>query len=111
MHVHTWEWNSHYADFYCVEYGCHERLTPYAGAERLSSFERASDGLLALKVKHKETWKTRSVWYWAWRLFLEWLELIGALLKVHNDLPEWELLQIASIAVNFRERLLDRSNQ
>ncbi len=63
------------------------------------------DDVLALKKKYENIWRDRSRWYWAWRLFLEWLELVGALSGIHGDDPDWELQQIASIAMNFRERL------
>lgn len=73
-------------------------LTPQQAVYRLSD-------------KYKFYWQNKSNWYWAWRLFQEFVELIGSLLHIHKDPPKWELLQIASICVNWMYKISDRGER
>lgn len=57
--------------------------------------------VMRLRKKHKYTWRDKPDWYWAWKLFLEVLELFGSLLGIHKDPPKWELMQIAAICLNW----------
>ena len=59
---------------------------------------------IALKDDHSETWRDRSDWYWLWRLLLEFRELVSAMLGFHKDKPEWEMLQIAAICLNWLDK-------
>ena len=59
---------------------------------------------IALKEDYEETWRDRSDWYWLWRLVLEMRELTSALLGIHKDKPEWELMQISAICLNWLEK-------
>ena len=56
---------------------------------------------IRLMKEHKKIWRDRPEWYWSWRLFLEVCELFGALLGIHKDPVKWELMQIASICMNW----------
>lgn len=58
---------------------------------------------IALKEKYKAYWRTRSQWYWAWRMFQEFCELILALAGFHKDTPDRELKQITAIGLNWLE--------
>jgi hypothetical protein len=60
-------------------------------------------GIWHLKQQHEGTWRGRCQAYWLFRLFLELLELAFALIGLHKDSPDWELKQIASIAMNWFE--------
>lgn len=70
------------------------KLTPQQAVYRLSD-------------KYKFYWQHKSNWYWAWRLFQEFIELIGSLLYIHKNPPKWELIQIASICINWMYKLSD----
>jgi hypothetical protein len=56
------------------------------------------------RLMYKDKWRNRSDYYWLWRLLQEVFELIGTLLHVHKDSPDWELRQIASICANWMEK-------
>lgn len=56
-----------------------------------------------LMYKHRYTWRDRSQWYWMYRLLLEVGELGLSLIGLHRGPVEWELLQISSICLNWRE--------
>jgi PHP family Zn ribbon phosphoesterase len=58
-----------------------------------------------LALKHKLTWRKRSNFYWLMRMLQEIVELAMALAGRHHDPPERELQQIASIAVNWLDKL------
>lgn len=62
------------------------------------------EATIALKKDHEETWREKSDLYWLWRLILEIRELVASLLGVHKDKPEWELMQIAAICMNWLEK-------
>ena len=53
---------------------------------------------------HKLMWRDESESYWLSQLIEEVAELAAALLGKHDDPPEWELMQIASIAINWLAR-------
>ncbi len=59
--------------------------------------------VIALKKKYQAHWRTRSQWYWAWRMFQEFCELIFALAGLHRHSPDLELKQISSIGLNWLE--------
>jgi len=63
------------------------------------------DEALKYANKYKDKWQNKSTFYWVMRLLQEVIELIGALIGIHKDDPKHELNQIASIAINFRNRL------
>lgn len=57
--------------------------------------------VLNLKDKHRHTWRDKPAWYWYLGLFEEVVELALALMGIHKDKPEWELMQIAAICLNW----------
>lgn len=57
--------------------------------------------VIQLTNKYKFYWQDRSNLYWAWRLFQEVMELFGSLIGIHKDPVKWELIQIASICMNW----------
>lgn len=59
--------------------------------------------VLELKRKHAEAHWGLGVLAWTGILLEEVFELLLALLGLHKDDPDWELAQIASIAMNWRE--------
>ncbi len=61
------------------------------------------EATLALKEDHADRWRDRSSAYWFWRLLSEFVELFLALLGLHKDKPEWEMMQIATICLNWLE--------
>lgn len=63
----------------------------------------AEQDVLRLKDLHKDTWRNCSQWYWLRGLLEEVCELIGALLGIHHGPVDWELKQIAAIAMNWLE--------
>ncbi len=56
-----------------------------------------------LKKKHEATWREKPESYWFARMVEEVGELAGALKETHEHTPDWELSQIASIALNWLE--------
>lgn len=65
--------------------------------------------VLALKAKHISTWRDQPDAYWYFRLGEEFGELGAALANDHKDPPEWELKQIAAIALNWLEYRASRA--
>lgn len=61
--------------------------------------------ILELKNEHSDTWRDRSNFYWLWKLFGEFVELGLSLCRLHRHFPEWELMQIAAIAMNWVEKI------
>uniref|UniRef100_A0A6M3M260 Uncharacterized protein n=1 Tax=viral metagenome TaxID=1070528 RepID=A0A6M3M260_9ZZZZ len=61
------------------------------------------DDVLALKERHAETWRDQPESYWCARLMQEVGELASALVGDHEHSSDWELAQIASIALNWLE--------
>jgi len=59
------------------------------------------DQVLNLQRKHEDTWADRHGSYWLARLVEEVGELGAALVDDHEHTPDWELAQIASIAINW----------
>lgn len=55
---------------------------------------------LQLKRIHNSTWADKPDWYWFTGLIEEVVELTLTLIGLHKGPVEWELLQIASIAMN-----------
>jgi hypothetical protein len=64
--------------------------------------------VLELARKHAETWRDQPESYWFCRLMEEVGELGASLEDDHDDPPEWELRQIASICLNWLEMRKDR---
>lgn len=60
--------------------------------------------VVKLRTKYSEKWRDKSDSYWLARLMQEVGELGSSLVKDHEDTPEWELEQIASIALNWLEK-------
>lgn len=54
---------------------------------------------------HADTWQDKPDWFWFLSLLEEVGELGMALLGLHEHAPEFELAQIASIAINWRNRI------
>ena len=54
-----------------------------------------------LQTKHINTWRDKAEWYWFARFSEEVGELGGALVGNHDGPVEWELSQIAAIALNW----------
>jgi hypothetical protein len=65
--------------------------------------------VLTLAFKHRNTWKDKPIDYWYYRLMEEVGELGASLAGRHEDPPQLELLEIASIAMNFIFRLHELS--
>jgi hypothetical protein len=59
---------------------------------------------IRLMKKHRATWREKPDWFWYWHLILEVVELGLALAGQHKDPAEWELMQIAAIAMNFKDK-------
>ena len=59
--------------------------------------------VLALKHHHRQTWQEKPEWYWMFGLGEEVVELALTLAGLHAGPVEWELQQIASIALNWLE--------
>jgi len=50
-----------------------------------------------------QTWKDKSQLFWFVSLLEEVIELGLSLLGLHKDTPEYEIAQIASIAINWKK--------
>ena len=59
------------------------------------------DAVAALVEKYSEQWRDKDDHYWLARLIQEVGELGSSLVGDHEDTPEHELKQIASIAINW----------
>jgi hypothetical protein len=57
--------------------------------------------IILMAEKYSKNWRSRSDWYWLYRLLQEVFELIGVMLKIHKHTQELELTQIASICANW----------
>lgn len=66
------------------------------------------DDVMALKAHHADKWQDQPDSYWFARLAQELGELGSSLVGDHDDTPEHELRQIASIALNWLELRLRR---
>jgi len=65
---------------------------------------------LELKRQHTNTWRNRGQSKWVLGLLEEVGELLLALIGLHKDLPDRELRQIATIAMNWLERREEESD-
>lgn len=73
-----------------------------AALSRAEGVLLAMDGdVMRLLAQHAETWRDRDDAYWFQRLVQEIGELGSSLAGDHEDPPEHELRQIASIALNW----------
>jgi len=59
---------------------------------------------LELKRQHTNTWRNHGQVKWTLGLLEEVAELLLALVGLHHHSPDWELRQIATIAMNWLER-------
>lgn len=57
--------------------------------------------VLTMTEQHSQDWRDMPDSYWFARLVEEVGELAGSLVDNHEDSPEWELTQIASICLNW----------
>jgi hypothetical protein len=55
----------------------------------------------AVSLRYRSYWLDKSDEYWMLRLNQEVNELVSSMFGVHDDTPEHELLQIASICINW----------
>jgi len=60
--------------------------------------------VIGLKRVHSQTWRDRGQLKWTLGLLEEVAELLLALVGLHHHSPDWELRQIATIAMNWLER-------
>lgn len=59
---------------------------------------------IRLQQKYRDHWKDKGDWYWAWRVLLEVGALITSLAGFRREgSPRWELMQIASICMNWMQ--------
>ncbi len=68
-------------------------------------------GIVVTAARYSHHWHNRSIIYWFYRLLREVFELGLALLKIHSEPPEHELVQIASICINFINYLERKGNE
>ncbi len=66
--------------------------------------------VLELKKRHEQTWRGRPESRWIRGLLGELAELARSLLGLHHHPPEWELMQIAAICLNWLEYRADRQD-
>ena len=64
--------------------------------------------VFALKQTHLETWRNHGQLKWTLGLLEEVAELLLSLAGLHKDPPDWELMQIATIAMNWLEMRTER---
>ena len=64
---------------------------------------------ISLMSDHKTTWRDKPEWFWFLMLLEEVVELLGALVGWHKDPIDFELMQIASICMNWMD--MRRSRQ
>jgi hypothetical protein len=57
--------------------------------------------VIDLQEQHRDTWRDRPESYWLARLLEEFGELGASLANDHEHPPEWELMQIAAICINW----------
>lgn len=60
---------------------------------------------IRLQKRYSAYWRDRSNIYWLWRLLQEFFELCGSVTGFHKDPVKWELMQIASICLNWMYKL------
>lgn len=63
------------------------------------------ESVLYYQKKYKDYWTSKNNFYWFYRLFQEVTELFLALLRLHRHKPELELIQIASICLNWLNKI------
>jgi hypothetical protein len=63
-----------------------------------------SDSVDIMVEKYRHHWRDRDDMYWLARLMQEVGELGSSLVGDHDDTPEHELVQIASIAINWLDK-------
>lgn len=68
---------------------------------KLLQMDDTTAAVLALMEQHKDTWKGAKDHWWWYCLWEEICELELALDGDGDDPPEWELMQIASICLNW----------
>ena len=61
--------------------------------------------VIALSRQHSKTWRDEDDPYWLSRLMEEVGELAGALVGNHEGPVTWELQQIATICINWLDKL------
>lgn len=79
---------------------CHR---PWGDYEHNKPTSKALREVMILKRFHQNTWCGKSNGWWALCLAEEFMELILALLGLHRHSPDLELIEIASIAINWLE--------
>ena len=60
--------------------------------------------VIELKRQHTNTWRNHGQVKWTLGLLEEVSELLLALVGLHHHSPDWEMRQIATIAMNWLER-------
>lgn len=65
------------------------------------------DKVLKLQQQYAETWQGKPESYWLARIMQEIGELASVLVGDYDDSPDWELMQIAAIALNWLEHRQD----
>lgn len=61
--------------------------------------------VIKLRDEHRQTWRSEGDLHWALGLLEEVAELLLALVGLHEGPADWELCQIASIAINWMEKM------
>lgn len=74
-------------------------------AYRNTAHQTPEEAIDQTATEFENYWQDKPVSYWMSRLREEVEELDSSLNNEHDDPPEWELVQIASIARNFIKRL------
>ena len=77
----------------------------------MNNLSLVENRVLLLKRHHNTTWRGRSDLYWLFSLIEEMGELALALLGLHDGPVEWELQQIAAIAMNWMEKKRREKNE
>lgn len=86
-----------------------ERDEARAEAERLRPAAEAWRQVFELQAKYSTHWRLNDETYWLARFMEEVGELAGALVGNHVGPVEWELSQIAAIALNWLDMRADRA--
>lgn len=59
---------------------------------------------IRMQQKYKDHWREKGDWYWFWKLSQEIMALAWNVAGFHRDgSPRWELMQIASICLNWMQ--------
>ncbi len=61
--------------------------------------DKIEKNVISLGRKHINTRRDKSIGYWYWRLFLEFIELGLSLIGLHKHNPLWEMTQISTIVI------------